>query len=86
LGCSVVGDIEWMTFLFFILGIARPPDSVEFKILQRELYMADTHDKNFICRVRKILKKYALPPPESILDAPPKRHAGRIWYVGLTAC
>ena len=35
--------------------------------------MADTHDKNFICRVRKILKKYALPPPESILDAPPKK-------------
>ena len=55
------------------LGIARLPDSVEFKILQRELYMADTHDQNFICRVRKILKKYALPPPESILDAPPKK-------------
>jgi hypothetical protein len=35
--------------------------------------MADTHDQNFICRVRKNLKKYALPPPESILDAPPKK-------------
>ena len=59
--------------LSLFLGIARLTDSVKFKILQRELYMADTQDQSFICRVRKILKKYALPPPESIFDAPPKK-------------
>jgi hypothetical protein len=39
--------------LSLFLGIASLPEYVEFKILQRELYMADTHDQNFICRVRK---------------------------------
>ena len=42
--------------LSLFMGIARLPDYVEFKIIQRELYMADTYDHNFICRVKKILK------------------------------
>ncbi|KAH3733619.1 hypothetical protein DPMN_040051 [Dreissena polymorpha] len=50
------------------MNIARLPESVEYKILTRQLFMADPDSKTLTSKVRKILETYNLPTPEELLE------------------
>ncbi|KAH3741334.1 hypothetical protein DPMN_048058 [Dreissena polymorpha] len=55
------------------MNIARLPKSVEYKILRRQLLMAEPDSKTLTSNARKILEKYNLPTPEELLEEVPTK-------------
>ncbi|KAH3754054.1 hypothetical protein DPMN_188712 [Dreissena polymorpha] len=55
------------------MNIARLPESVEYKILRRQLLMAEQDSKTLASNARKILEKYNLPTPKELLEEVPTK-------------
>ena len=74
--------------LTFAINILQDKNSLEFRIIERQLGMAKSSGQVFICKVVKLLKKYGLPEIEHLIENTPgklkwkkllKKHIGNFW-------
>ena len=76
--CRQIQSVVDKLLLTFFRCIIQDEDSIEYRIVERQLQMPSENINTFVNRLKAVLHKYGLPKPDELLETVPTKQQWKI--------